>query len=593
MNIKTQNVNEFDFPLQKKENLLKKINKFDFDKPYVLNYDLLDFIIESSNYSDTKNKYFIQLSSETDTSIKFIDGFIERTGNIEKFIKYLCKEWFSIWDFISNESLYTKEKLNKYFKLIIEHAEVNDIKKIFANSIKQISNNKDFLSVIKDENKLKQIIKELDIKFSILDKSSPQELLDYVYVNNYYSINIEIVKFFFDKIDANTYKDIFEDGNDFETKNYSAIKLSKLDNLINYIDDNINKYVTSVYLNIDENTNEDIKYYIQLLNNKDISMDNKIKIIHQVETLISDISEIDDLSIIRLLLQKSKMLPTWNNLINIYAQNDEAFIDEMTSFINISENAKALGKIRIKSDFPDEKTVKSFLLSLLINDDIGNINYSNILPSIPYIYNSLSFESLSSEKVESLIKNNKLTTNATNFELLKYNFVDLSILLIEQNINEFIKEIDSFDIEDEDLLNLLKSNSISIKDKEKIINNYGITRFTLDSELLTQIGRLLLENSNINIDNEIILAIGTNSNLRELDKIRLFNKWNKIYHKENISNFLLSLNEPYSKIAENGKRPLLDKNELDREFVKNLKLKDYISTYKITLLGIRIQTYKK
>jgi hypothetical protein len=599
MNVKTQSDNEFDFPLQKKENLIKKINSYEFEKPYILNYDLLDFIIADSNYLEIRKKYFIQLSSETDDVIKFIDGFVGRTSNIENFIKHLCNEWSNIWNFIAKKSFYTAEKQEKYFKLIIEHAEVYDIKKIFANSIGTISDNKDFLSIISDKEKLKQIIKELNIKFSSIHKSSlPKELLDYVYANNYYSISIEMVKLVFNTYNkADTYKEVLDNRNDFDTKNYSEIKRSKLEKLINYVNDNINEYVTAIYLNIDTNTDEESEYYIQLLNNEDITKGNKEKIIRQVKTRITDISVIDDFSIVKILLKESKMLATWANLISIYTKSENVFTKEMTTFINYIVHAKELSNIKIKTDFPDEETAKSFLVSLLLNDDIETESYSNVLSSIPYVYNSLDFENLSSEKVRLLIWKNRLTTNNTNFELLKQHFKDLSILLIENNPDKFIKEIDTFDIKNEDLLTLMKSNSLSVKHKENIIDNHDAALIQSDPGLLTEIGKLLLDNNNMRVGNEMVLTIGVNSNLTKLDKIRLFNKWNRIYKKEDISNFLISLDKPYSSIAENGKRPLLDDSELNRELAENLKNKEYISKYEFEKgilkgKGIRISTFR-
>ena len=120
---------------------------------------------------------------------------------------------------------------------------------------------------------------------------------------------------------------------------------------------------------------------------------------------------------------------------------------------------------------------------------------------------------------------------------------------------------------------------------------------TLDSDLLTEIGNLLLEKSNLNIDNEIIKATSTDSNLNLTDKIRLFNKWNRIYDNEDIETFLVSLGEPYSFITENGKRPLLSNNVINKELAENLEIKGYISKYeienkKLKKKGIRISTFR-
>lgn len=368
----------------------------------------------------------------------------------------------------------------------------------------------------------------------------------------------------------------------------------------NYIDDNINEYITSIYLNIEANTVETDKYYIQLLNNENILIANKIKIIKKVETLINNVNDVKDLALIKPLLAESRILATWMNLIDIYVQNENEFIAEITSFINIVGNAEELSKNIIKKDMVDKEIMKSFLDSLVLNDDIKDEIYSNILSSISCVYSSLSFERLSFGKVKSLVKNNNLVTNTTNFDQLKNNFKDLHILLVENNPTEFIQEIDSFEIEDEDLLNLLKSDIISIELKIEIIESCEISIFISDSVLLTQVGKLLLENSDMDIDDDIIKAVGTDSNLNELDKIKLFNKCNEKYCKESISTLLTSLSKPYCSIAENGKRPLLDDNEINREFVGILKHKGYISKSEIEkvkgksnkIKGIRISTFR-
>lgn len=412
-------------------------------------------------------------------------------------------------------------------------------------------------------------------------------MIDYVYNNNYYALNKQVIRFL-----LKNKEDIIV--NDFETKNYSTIKQSKLDNLIEYVDDNLNEYVTSVYLEIETNTAETEDFYIKLLNSNKISFENIVKIVGKTETVIKKINDIENIEIIKLFLKESKVLASWNNLVDIYIRNENEFIEEMTSFINVKENSKELSRTKINYDISNEEIVKKFLISLLLNDDIENKNYSDVLSSVPYIYNSLKFESLSFDKVKLLINKNKLTTNSTNYNLLRENFEELHIMLIENNPNKFISEIDLFEIENEELLSLLESKKISIQHKEIIIENYETSTFTLDSKLLTQIGKLLLENNNLNINSDIVRTVGTDGNLGELDKIRLFNKWNRIYDDiADISTFLISLGRPYSSISENGKRPLLDNNDINRVFVENLKLKGYISKYEIEKKkGIRISTFR-
>jgi hypothetical protein len=590
ISVKTQNENDFDFPLYQKENLIKRISEFEFEKKYILNYDLIDFLINSSKYSTKQKKVFSQLSNESEISIRFIDEFIDYESNIEIFINILCKNWINIWNYISTKSNFTEDKIQKYFKLIIEHADVRDIKKIFNDSKGSISDNKNFLVLIDDHNKLEQIINELGIKFNVLNESSPKELLDYIYENNFYALSVYNIKFILrckNKLNVN----------DFNNKNYTLIKKSRLENLIRYVDENIEKYIENVYLKIESNTKETEEFYIEILNNKNISIENKKKIIEKVETLIKDVNKIDDKDTIRQLLVESKILATWKNLIDVYIQNENVFMPELTTFLNVPTNSNKLSEINIKQDYPDEENTKTFLSDLLLNDDIENNIYSKILSSIPFSYNLIGFENISFEKVKSLIENNLITTDNTNFKLLKSNFEGLHISLIENNPDRFIKELDSFELENEDLLSLLESTKISIQIKEKIINNYNTSTFTVDSDLLTQIGKLLIKNNNLVIDEKIIIAIGKDSKLSISNKIQLFNKWNRIYKNTDINNFLISLGSSYSAITELGKRPLLDDTEFNRELANILKNKRYISKFafenkKSGKKGIRISTFK-
>ncbi|NPD47960.1 hypothetical protein [Lentimicrobium sp. S6] len=586
INVKTQTEIDFAYPLQKKENLIKRINEFEFEKEYILNYDLFDFLLSSKKYPKKRGTIVNQLKNESDYSIKFIDGFIEHTSNIEVFIKLLCKDWVGIWNFLLNKSNFPKEKLEKYFKLIFEFAEVSSIVKILQNFKSTISDDPDFLIRIKDATKLKEIIEELDLKLNVLNETAPQELLEFVYNGNYYSIKKEIIEFIL------KFKGLYNQS-DFNSKNYSTILLSKLDNLISYIEENINEYLTTTYFNIETNKEEQEDYLVLLLNNDEILPEYKLNIITKTNTIISVVNKIEDLEIVKVLLEESKILAIWKNLIAVYVQSENELIPEIVSFLNVMDNAINLSKKRIETNFPDEETVKGFIISLLLEEEIHNKNYSDILSSVPYIYNSLNFDNLSYEKVELLVTKKKLTTNPANFELLKSNFEKLHILLIENNPTKFIEDIASYELENDDVLDVLISENISVLIKEKVINHFDESFFAVDEELLTQLGKLLLSNDNFDIEETLIKLVIKDSNLPVSSRIRLFNKTSKIYDDNDIYNFLDFIGKPYSTILQTGKRPLLENNNINRELVEILNHKRYISKFRIEKKGIRISTFRK
>jgi hypothetical protein len=582
INIKTQKNSEFDFKLNKIDNLIKKINQLEFEKEYILNYSLLDFLL-SNNKEELNNLIFKQLKNESQKSISFIDGFVDYSSNTELFIKTICKKWTNIWSYIENKSNFSEEKKEKYFKLIIEHSDTNDIKIIFGNYKSIISENEDFLTVSKNEAKLKEIIKTLDIKFNVISDSSPKELLEFIYSNNYYSINTAMVK------NILSFNNVFNPKL-FKEKNYTSIKESRIESLVEYIDKNIDEYITAVYLDLKAEPN-DIEPLENLLNKTNISIENKGYIIKQSKTKVKDISNIEDLDVKNILLQDSKMSANWHNIFSVYDVGEEKVLStELIEFIN--NNAIELAKNKIDVDYPDEESAQVFIQTILLEDSFNNESYNYLLKAVPYVYSSLSFEYLSIEKANSLVQNKTLEVTNENYQLLKDNFNDFYILLIEKNPSVFIENIDTFDLDNSDRLSILKSEKFTINQKVEFLDYHTETVFTTEIELLNQIGILLNSNLELKIEKEIINAVLLNSNLEALDKIKIFNKYNSLFNNSEIELFLISLDEPYSNITKNGRRPLIENIESNKCLVEILYQKKYISKYDTERKGIRISTFK-
>lgn len=145
INVKSQVPSDFNFKLNKVDNLVKKIKDDYFEKEFVLNYNLVDFLLTNSKYKSKLKSTFSILKNQSDNSIAFIDGYIEEGKNIAKFIKLLCEDWKEIWDYIESQSNFSLEKKEAYLKLILEYSDISTIKIVGANSklIEFISNKKD------------------------------------------------------------------------------------------------------------------------------------------------------------------------------------------------------------------------------------------------------------------------------------------------------------------------------------------------------------------------------------------------------------------------------------------------------------------
>lgn len=583
--IRTETESEFDFKLNRIENLIKKIKEEEFEKKFVLNYSLFEYLLNSSSYKQKKMVYYKQLATGTKTTISFVDGFMEQTKNIEKFIEELCTYWATIWEDIIKYSNYPKEKLDKYLELIIKYAALDDIEIIFKTFKSYLETNEQLLGVKTDIEKVRSIIELLDLKLEVL-KSDSTELLDYIYQNNNYAIIPETIEFYLKRNNI-------VGENDIQITRYSIIKSSKLSKLKSYIESNINEYITAVYLKMEEGVFETIKAYLELLNNDKIEMSNKMKLIGHTETLVDDISKVKKVIVIRELLRASKMKIIWHNFVDVFNRFGNELLEEITICLNIEKNVLKLKKVKINEIVSKDIDIKKFVEFLILNDEISDENYDKLLASVPYSYTDIDVNGLSKNKIESLIKRKILSVTPENFELLKNKFPKQANLLLENNTERLINSFKDYEINDSNLLFLLKSKRVPIFNKEWFVSHYTKERRINNNEILNEVALFYLDNEEFKTDRDIRSNIINNKEIESKIRIKLFNKNYTSFSKKSINQFLCNLSEPYESITKNGKRPLLENDNINLELVMRLSEIEYISSYTLEDKGIRINTFNK
>jgi len=592
LNVKSQTDTDFNHNLDKIENLIRKIHIDDFKKEYILNYKLIDFVLTNKGYEKQKDAIFNILKEETDKTVKFIDGFVDNGNRPDLLIKELYHYQINVFDFMYRANAIIDNRLAQYLKLIIENADVADIKETSKESFLPVvisdnpNKNYEFFDLIYDETKIKEVLKALDVKFKydFTNQNISKNILDYICDNNYYIIRDDLLKIV-----------IKAKGNfnqvDFDTRNYYVIINSNYSNLIDYVEANINDYIANVYLRLETNTKEDEECLVKLLNSKNITEKEKTAIIQKVETKVSTLSKINSVEVKTLLLENSKLIPNWTDIINQFVSDEKNISNPVLSFINNIENAQELSKQKIETENPNKETVSNFLRTLLLENNITDNSYSNILKSIPYIYSSLAFENLSYEKVEFLIKNSILELNNDNYTLLRDNF-GLHIDLIEKRYYKLTDELlKDLIFDNDDIVSVLESKIIPNKNKQSIFDCYDEKEIVNSAEILETL-QAMVQNDYVTVSKNVLIAILTKT--KNIDKrIELYIKKSNELTKDDITAFLQSLSEPYSIIAIKGKRPLIPNSKKNEQFVELLEVKSYISKWDIEKKGLRISTFLK
>ena len=587
LSIRNQSILEFDYPLNKIENLIEKINLVDFGTEYVLNYDLVDFILKRPIYYETQiESIFDKLKDESNISVHFINGFIDETENFGEFIKILCNHWTNIWNNTTSNDIITDENKVDLFESIITYAEISAIKSISRQStFKQsiIGNSHFFFNCTDDYDKLKTLIKELDVIFTTINfDDTPDELLRFIYENNYYQINKEMVSSLIKKF--GTFNQVT-----FDNSNYASINESDCKYLIEYINQNINKYIESIYLKIDSNINETENSFINLLNDIAITTTNKIAIIKKVNTKITNLSSISDNELYTIILSENNVVPLWENLFLIYNKEVDTINPTIITFINNHENAEGLANIELpKEDKEGEDFNEIFWKKLISQNDIDDESYKLITDSVQHWwYSDLKLSNLSEEKIKLLINSRTIAPTTDGFMSVKEISDELALMLIEKNKKDFINIVNKLSLESNDLVLILNSKILSNSEKNIFLKSCSEDIITEKIENLKTICDILITDTNFKVDDTILKKILLNKNISISNRIKLFN----IYPlDDSIDIFLTNLGGKYAEINDTHKRPTFEDNSYNQKLLAILKGNRYkkISTISPTKNGLRI-----
>lgn len=588
INVRIQKETEFDFKLTKCQRLIEKINLFEFEKKYVLNFDLIDALQKQVNQDEKKKRVFIQLSSQTSRSIEFIDKFIDVTTDIELFVKTLCPYWLNIWIYIADESIYEDDKKERYLKLILKYASIEDIIQIFEDHIAYLNIRCDFLTIIDDQEKLKEIIKNLNLKFIDISFDSPASLVEYVYNGNYYAITE-------DTLDVILQHHNKFDKSEFENSNYSIILNSNLTTLIDYVKSNLPVYVENVYLQFKSNIDEPVESYLKLLNAEDLELSTMKNIIIQVNTKVIDLNLVSNPEVWNLLLENSKVEPNWENVLLSFNKEEDSINESLIEFLNDDSNSKVLSSYKIPLEMINEDvyTYEKLTLSLINCQAINDGTYDRLIESIPWAYKRISLSNLTRERVCLLINGGVLDSTVENFEALKEDHNGLNINLLERFSSKYIEQIEELIFDSDDMLQILKSSSISSLTKNVFIEHCSKDTITSNSDIIKLLSQMLLSDVSIKVNKSILNAILLDEDISTVDRVNLFIKNLVFEDVVSLDSFIETLDEEYADIANRNIKAVLDDTELNELFLSKLDMLDYISSVSKTSRGLRVNHKRK
>ena len=346
---------EYNYKLDNPNLVAERLEISDFDEIESLNFDLLNCLLklEDSNSKNKKTTMFTQLKETK--NFEFVSSYL-KLGNLgelcqKKFTILLYSIWETFFSEVKNYEKLLENDLYMYVVDILQFSKKDDLKKINKNNniLEYIENKKDFfdfrlysknieiLEIHSNYLNFFNNLESLDIKFKELEYSNSFDSFSHEglgwtifesnfkkkrYILNFNNINLMIKEVLYKNILS---KDI-QEATEFEktlfflkkekldltdkkikklndilskelkTKNYTIINngLENTSYLLEYLEENIDKYAETILENCDGKIEEEEEYIIKFLNFEDITNEKKEKYIEFLADNITDFSKIDN-----------------------------------------------------------------------------------------------------------------------------------------------------------------------------------------------------------------------------------------------------------------------------------------------------------
>lgn len=570
---------DFDYKIEKIENVIKKIDETHFEKVAILNHQIVEFILINKNRYKTRYKSLGKLlNSEHKKVIDFIDSYKrnEETNNNVLF-KELPNVWKGIWSFIIAENnKFSEKKTNEYFQLIVANATINQLEKL--NNLKSLKHHFSKLSnlgsLIEDKNltdKLKSIASSFQTKFDniseLLDKN--EVLYEYVVSNDNYNINNTNLLAIVNSEDINK--------EDFENSNYSAIKNLNNQQPLDYIERYIENYVTDVYLQL-PNTEESEDSLISLLNNSDLLIQTRKKILENTIQVFQNLSDFKDIEIKEEILNQYLVSIKWENVMDYFNSYTNENLDSiLINYLNNEDIYKELSNSNLSSLDDDDEIKKKFALAIIYCDDLSLKSHSKLRGCHFSSWTGLKLKGLSFDKVESMINSKFITLSIDYFDKAKEDFVGLHINLIEKSFNTFIKNCDEYEMDEEDYLSLMQSTVLLDSQKKQFLDTLDENEIVENNGIAITATRVYANERVDSLDYSLLYGLFKAGNSNEF-RIKLFNLNANNISKTEAMNLIGQLGYPYNRLTKPRKQAKLVNNKVNIEFTDILKSFGIISS---------------
>lgn len=556
---------DVEYEYQNRAFVLARLDDRYFETSRVYNYSIMDELFKTERYPNREKNI---IGTYGENTYAYWLEYLSRENYSRKAFERICELWPELWQKISG---YANEEERKIIlKRILHHANIDSVGIILGDDIHRLEKIDTLFICDIPEKRLLAIALKSNLHFEYLSEKTPTSVLDYLYEHNLYTINPDMLRLV-------SQKAYIEEA--FMNSNYTWMRESGLTKMCEYIEANIQTYIEDVWLYLSVGY-EKPQYLIQLLNDEQLVLDDKKRIIANYKQRDIDLAQlIEQKELCVEIWKQEKMAPTWTNVFEAFSKvGDGKIRPELATYLNTEWVGVALAKAPFisKSGLVSADEIKSMKTELIKCKYINIAAWKRLINAIP-TYSSIPQGAID-ELLGETVRVGKLAISEDNYYHLKEKYEGLHLLFLNvyfKKLKEILTNDEEFEFDaaDVDLIpNYINRASRQEKLLEYIPNDSIIK--AKNPEWMISLTSLLPVQFKV-----LLLHTGIVADVR----IKAFCQKPIFREKTEIDKFVTSLGKLYDRLA-NQQNCALPKNDITTPFLEKLKELEYISkpstTYK-------------
>lgn len=477
----------YSHPLKKPELVFSKLTTRDFDEEETLNFSLLSYMLKEPKAEECLQHLIAQI--RTKNHFGFISQYLNDTSDRGNIVRCLNAQWPEFFSLALSKSAIPEHQLWDYSHDTLLYSSNEDIIAVNIEDCLSgfIGSQSDFLNF--DGSNIAALINGLmliNVKFEAIDYPHiNQFLFRQVYDKSCYVLNFENIALML------SYDYGIEDHREIRHKNYTLILSQENSPLCRYVQNEIEEYVDAMLEFCEENVVDSETAALDLLNNSQVTGQQKQKYISYLHSQISKLSNVQDSSLWTDLLENGVIVFSVQNLVD-YWLDLEFFDQALVDYINNSDQEINLKILKNQDDDLQSKMFNQ----IVETTQIKNESYIQMLKSLNRYYGrGFGVKDIPDEKMKLLFDNDIIRMSEGNLKSIRENYPSVLFYFIDLNFEKYLEimtdqllenkevlEILKWDVDDEEKLALLKLSKSPIS----IINkNYSaeVTAYILQNRL--------------------------------------------------------------------------------------------------------------